>query len=412
MRPIRHLLICSLFILTLTQFARAQNWPQWRGVNRDGVATSVRLPASFPERLTQRWKVEVGSGHASPVVIGQRVYLHAREGEEEVIASFNLETGARLWQDRYVAPYTVDQAAAAHGKGPKSTPVFAQGRLYTLGITGILSCYQATSGRLLWRKEFSQRFRKQSPDYGTATSPLVDSGLVIAFVGGKDSGALLAFDAATGKERWSWSADGPGYSSPIVVELGGVRQLVTPSQQKIISLAITSGKLLWQIPFKTEWDNSIITPVLYRDTLIFSGDTKGTFAIRPINRAGQWTTERVWHTDEVELYMNTPVLRGDYLYGLSTKRKGQFFCVDARTGKTMWLTEGREGDNAAMIAVDSLLFLLTDDAEMTIARVNPQRFEVVKKFTVASSPTWAHPVILNDALLIKDAASLTLWKLK
>jgi outer membrane protein assembly factor BamB len=193
-----------LFAVAAAQAVLAQDWPQWRGPNRDGVVGSFTEPKAWPEQLKLKWKVEVGIGHSSPVVSGRRIYLHSREGENEVIQAIDLTTGKQLWQDSYPVAYTVQRAAAAHGKGPKATPVIANGRLYTFGISGVLSCYDIRSGKLRWRKETSSKFNNASPDYGISSSPVVDRGLLIINAGGNNNGALMAYNAETGEEKWSW----------------------------------------------------------------------------------------------------------------------------------------------------------------------------------------------------------------
>jgi hypothetical protein len=147
---------------------------------------------------------------------------------------------------------------------------------------------------------------------------------------------------------------------------------------------------------------------MYKQTLILSGLDKGVFAINVVHRENKWTAEQLWQNREVSMYLNSPVVSGDYLYGLSHKRKGQFFCLDARTGKTLWSSSGREGDNAAIVATEQFLFLLTDAAELLVARSGPKQLEVLKKYTVAESPTWAHPVLVGSRILIKDASTLAL----
>src|SRR5262249_10512832 len=149
----------------------AQDWPQWRGPNRDGVASSFTAPTVWPDKLKTIWKVSVGVGHSSPVVDGRRVFLLSRQEENEVASCFDFDTGKLLWRDGYPAPYSMNPAATSHGKGPKSTPVFSAGKLYTLGISGVLSCYDANTGRVIWRKEFTKQFKETSPLYGTAMSP-------------------------------------------------------------------------------------------------------------------------------------------------------------------------------------------------------------------------------------------------
>src|SRR3984893_11110756 len=205
----------------------AQDWPQWRGPNRDGVVAAFTPPKVWPDKLKTIWKVHVGLGHSSPVVVGRRVYLHSRQEENEAASCFDLDTGKLLWRDTYPTPYMMNPAAFSHGKGPKSTPVLYNNSLYTFGISGILSCYDTSTGKVRWRKEFSKQFKATSPFFGAATSPIVHKGLVIVHVGGNDSGALTAFDADTGDVKWSWSGDGPGYASPIVFDGAGVTQIVT-----------------------------------------------------------------------------------------------------------------------------------------------------------------------------------------
>src|SRR5690349_20293828 len=181
------------------------------------------------------WSAPVGIGHASPIVDGQRAYVFARKGEQEVAQAIDLATGKSVWTAAYDQPYTMNSAATAHGKGPKSTPVLAGGRLFTLGIAGTLSAFDAATGKVLWRHAYDQEFGPP-PDYGTAMSPLVDGNLLIAHVGGIRGGALRAFDPATGATKWSWAGDGPGYASPIVFVSGGVRQIVTETKTKVVGV--------------------------------------------------------------------------------------------------------------------------------------------------------------------------------
>jgi outer membrane protein assembly factor BamB len=383
--------------------AWAGDWPQWRGPARDGVAPSFTEPKAWPEKLKLKWKVDVGEGHSSPVVSGDRIYLHTRQGEREVVTCLRPDNGQKIWQEGYAAPYQVNPAAARHGKGVKSTPVVAGGRIYTFGIGGVLACFDARTGKPQWRKEFG------SPDFGVAMSPVVDRGLVIANVGTSGNGALAAFDAETGAEKWSAKGDGPAYASPIVVELAGARQVVTQTQKNIAGFAADTGALLWRIPFTTAYDQNIVTPVLYRETLIFSGLNNGTMGVKVLHKGSSWSTETLWHNKEVPMYMNSPVVSGDLLLGFSHRNKGQYFCLDPRTGATLWTSEGRQGDNAAIVAAGSVWLLLNTDAQLIVARKNARSFEPVRKYAVADSPTWAHPVVVGNGVLIKDANTLACW---
>jgi outer membrane protein assembly factor BamB len=381
----------------------AQDWPQWRGPNRDGFSGAFSEPRVWPEKLNMKWKVSVGEGHSSPVVADGKIYVHTRQGDREVVSCLRTETGQVIWQQGYPAPYTVVSAAAEHGKGVKSTPVVADGRICTFGISGILSCFDAKTGKPQWRKEFG------SPDYGTAMSPVIDHGLLIAHVGTNGRGGLTAFDAATGVEEWSWKGDGPAYASPIVVDLGGTRQVVTQSQHNIVGVSASTGELLWHIPFTTPYEQNIVTPVLYHETLIFSGLDNGVMGVKVVKRGSEWVAETVWQSKNVGMYMSSPVVSGDLLFGFSHFKRGQFFCLDPRSGATLWTSEGRQADNAAIVDGGSVLLLLTNNAELIVAKKSGKGFEPLRKYSVADSPTWAHPVILNRGILIKDDTTLAQW---
>ena len=208
----RRLVLLLLAILSVAPLP-ASDWPQWRGPSRDGVAEAT-LPADLPDEPCLLWRIEVGTGHSSPVVVGDRVYQFARQGDGEVLRALDLADGAEIWRWALDTPYRRNPAAFLHGKGPKSTPIVSGDTICTHGIAGRLSCLDRHTGELRWSKDFADRFSKTQPDFGTATSPAVVSGRLIAYVGGVDGGALTAYELDTGKEVWSWTADPPAYSSP------------------------------------------------------------------------------------------------------------------------------------------------------------------------------------------------------
>jgi outer membrane protein assembly factor BamB len=387
--------------------APSADWPQWRGPNRDGAVVSFTEPRSWLEQLTRKWRIDVGLGYATPIVIGNRVYMYTRQGDNEVLRALDAETGSPVWQTRYPAPFTMNPAAASHEKGPKSTPAFANGKLFTLGMSGIVTAFDASNGKQLWQKGAPP----VGPAYGTAMSPLVDRGLVIVHVGGHNQGALTAFTADTGEVKWSWKGDGPAYGSPIVTEVDGTRQVITLTQENLVGVSAATGELLWRRPFTTSYSQNAITPLLYGQTVIVSGLEKGVTAFRITKRNGQWVTENVWENPAVSMYMSNAVIVRDTLFGLSHTKSGQFFCLDAKTGKTLWTTRGREATNAAIVRAGDLLFVLKDDAELIVARGSTAGFEPVRRYSVAESATWAQPVISGNRLFVKDVSTLALWTL-
>lgn len=384
------------------------DWPQWRGPNRDGALAAFTAPASWPDLLTQKWKVEVGSGYATPLVVGNRLYLFSRQGENEVMSALDPESGKAIWQTRYPASFTMNSAAARHGPGPKSTPVFTNGRLYSIGMTGIVTAFDATTGKQLWQKPGSSVV----PMYTSHSfSPLVDRGLVVFHVGGHNQGALTAFDANTGDAKWSWNGDGPGYGSPIVADLGGTRQIVAITQAKVVGVDAATGTLLWERPFVSPNFTNSITPILYGQMLIISGNGGPAVAFSVRRQNNQWVTENVWENADVPFRMSNGVIVRDALFSLSTRNMGQYFSVDAKTGKTLWTSEARQAGNAAIVSAGDLVFSLEDDGELVVFRSSPAAFEQVRRYKVAESDTWTQPAISGNRVFVKDVSTLALWTL-
>jgi outer membrane protein assembly factor BamB len=402
----------SVAALVLASIATlsAEQWTGWRGAARTGLSTAP-MPPTLAPTPADVWAVPVGAGHSSPLVDGQRVYVFARKGEQEVAQAFDLATGKALWTAGYEQPYTMNSAATGHGKGPKSTPVLAGGRLFTLGIAGVLSAFDASTGKVLWRHAFDKEFGPP-PDFGTAMSPLVDSGLLIAHVGGIRGGALRAFDPATGATRWNWNGDGPGYASPVAIVAGGVRQIVTETQKQIVGIDAATGTLLWSLPFVTPYEQNAVTPAVAGDLVILSGLDQPTFAVRPTRGAdGRWTAVRVWDAKAVPMYMSSPVVVGDTVYGLTSRNKGQFFALDATTGATRWTSPPRQAENASITAAGGRLWCLTTEGALVVLKADPAAFAQVGRLDVAPSATWASPVLLGRQILVKDVEHLRLVRI-
>jgi outer membrane protein assembly factor BamB len=393
------------FCFFLVLAASAQDYPQWRGENRDGSASAFSEPKTWPEKLTQRWRVDVGAGYATPIVIGSTVYSFTRQGDDEVLMALDAGTGKIIWRSGYSAPYQMGAPTKAHGPGPKSTPLYHEGKLYTLGISGIVSAFDASNGKLIWQKPAP----KEQPFFGTASSPVADRDLVIFHPG--NYGPLTAYDATSGDIKWTSSEDGL-YASPMIVELGGIRQVVTMGQQNVMGVSLQDGAVLWRYPWAGQGGGmQAITPIVYGETIIVSSYHMGVTALKPAGRDGKWRVEVVWHTDDVSLFLSNPVLIGDTLFGLSEKASGQFFALDAKTGKVLWLGKPREATNTAVVKAGELLFLLNDNGELIVAESSRTAFEPLKTYRVADSATWAQPAISGNRIFVKDVSSLTLWTL-
>ena len=379
-----------------------QDYPQWRGPQRDGAASAFVAPKSWPAALTRRWKVDVGSGYSTPLVVGDVVYVFTRRDGSEVLTALNARTGEEHWRSGYPAPYSPGQPAAAHGAGPKATPLFHEGRLFTLGISGILAAFDPRGGKLLWQTPPPA----EHPFFGAASSPLGERNLVIVHPG--NYGPLTAFDTSTGSIKWTAGSDG-FFSSPILADLGGTRQIVSATQDSVIGVSV-DGRVLWRYPW--EGGGGSTTPVSNGDTVIVSAHDKGVTAFKPAVRDGVWSAATVWKTTDVSMYVSNPVVVADTLFGLSEKARGQFFALDATSGAVLWLGEPREAENTAVVKAGDLLFLLNNDAELIVARASRRGFAPIVRYTVADTAVWAQPAISGNRIFVKDSTSLSLWTLE
>ncbi len=318
------------------------------------------------------------------------------------MAALDAATGNELWWTGYPAPYEPARPTAAHGSGPKATPVYADGRLFTLGITGILSAFDASSGNILWRTDPPE----EPPFFSAASSPLVERGLVIAHPG--NYGPLTAFDAATGEVRWTAGAGG-FFASPITTTIGDTRQVVTMTSDSVIGVLPEDGAVIWRFPWAGA--NGGPTPVIHDETVIVSAHNQGVAAFRVTRSTEGWRTEPVWTTTEVSMYLSSPVVVNDILFGLSHKARGQYFALEAETGKTLWLGEPRQAQNTVVSKAGTTLLLLNDDGEFIVAKAGRDGPEPVRRYVVDDGPTWAQPAISGNRIFVRGSSTLTLWTL-
>ena len=400
--------------LAFVSAVQGSDWPQWRGPNRDGIAVGGELPAVLPTALHQLWKVRVGGGQSSPIVVGDRVFVHARQGEEEVVLALSAATGEELWRHSYSVSYVPRTAAIQYGPGPKSTMLAEGDSVYSFGIRERLLSLDAMSGAVRWEKTFEDLYEEPYPIWGTASSPLIEGNLLIVPIGTTgnqeqgDQGALVAYDKASGEEVWR--VDGPpAYASPVVFDHGGVRQIVTMDDVSFFGVGATDGDPLWSLDFQTAFWQNTPTTVRYDGMFILSGYQWGTAAIKvepPAEADGAWAVSEEWMTTDAELYMDSPVLVGDHLYFRSNKRAGAFVCLDPATGELVWQSPGRWAAYASVIAVDDRLLVLTDEAELKVIAADPSGYRELASWEVATSSTWSHLALSGSRVYVKDEGHL------
>lgn len=406
-------LFFALAAATSSDLARsADDWTGWLGPDRSGWVAGFEPPAAWPESLNKVWSVEVGTGYGSPLVVGNHVFQHARQGEDEVVWRLDRTTGNVQWRKSFAVPFKTAGGGEYHGNGPKSCPTYANGRLFTMCIDGTLSAWNASTGERLWQRNYDADFGKSHPNWGASTSPIVDRNLVIVHFGTDETGALAALDVATGKEVWKHGKDGPSYSSPLLAEIDGVRQVVEWNHRALVGVDSRTGQFLWEFPFPhVGSDQNMPTPTIHKGRILLGGENRGLLSIRPQLSDGKWTVAIQWRQKKVALDMSSAVINGDHLYGFSHYDSGRLFCLNPNTGDVLWSGPPRTGQNVMFLSVPGHIAALINKGELRILRASPRKYQQVASYQVAEDHTWAPPVLLKDGVLIKDRRRLTMWSL-
>ncbi len=411
--PVTALLV-ALTMAASSEVARsADAWTGWLGPDRNGWVADFEPPAAWPESLNQVWSVEVGTGYGSPLLVGKHVFQHARQGEYEVVWRLDRTTGNVQWRKQFAVPFKAAGGGEYHGNGPKSSPAYANGRLFTISINGTMSAWDASSGERLWQRNYDADFEKSHPHWGASTSPIVDGANVIVHFGTDDAGSLVALDAATGKEVWKQGKDGPSYSSPLLTEIDGVRQVVEWNHRALVGVESRTGKFLWEFPFPhVGSDQNMPTPTVHNGRILLGGENRGILGIRPERKDGKWNVTDEWHQKKVALDMSSAVINDGLLYGFSHYDRGRLFCLNPKTGEVLWTGPPRTGNNVMFLSAPGIIAALINKGELRILSASPQAYRQVASYRVAEDHTWAPPVLLRNGVLIKDHRRLTMWSLK
>ncbi|HEY2784034.1 MAG TPA: PQQ-binding-like beta-propeller repeat protein [Fimbriiglobus sp.] len=421
--------------------ASAGDWPQWRGPTSNNKVVDFKVPATWPAKLSQKWKTPVGNGVSCPVLAGDKVYAFARVDGDEVITCLDANTGNKLWSDKF--PAKAPNPPAQNFPGPRATPAVGDGYVVTFGVEGTISCYDAATGKLAWRKENTGK-----PRFSTAASPLIADGLAVVFVGGDNKGALTAYDLKTGEPKWKWTGEGAMYGSPVLATIDGTKQVVTLAARSLAGVAFADGKLLWKTPFTSQYNSG--TPVVDGDTIYVSAQRMGTIAFKITKDGDKFTAKQEWKKPFATTNYNSPILKDGLLYALAGGGGGgmggggrggrgggggrggrgggggggrgmgggagvpnvgsaTLTCLDAKTGDTKWKMDTPLGDCGEVFDVGSYLLALTNKSELIAFKPSDKAFEEVAKYKVSDSATWAAPIITGNRIFVKDKDSVILW---
>ena len=392
--------IVTLIIISTTN-SFSQDWPQWRGMNRDSKVTGFKAPAAWPAELKQEWKVSVGFGDATPVLAGNKIYLNTRQADQEVILCLDAATGKELWKNSYASMAVTGPSASQH-PGPRGTPAVSNGKIVTFGASAILSCLDASTGKLVWRKENPTN---AFPAFFTGTSPLIADGMCIIHLGKKDDGQVIAYDLNSGNEKWKWAGEGPSYSSPSVMTIDGKKLLIVITEKNILALGLTDGKQLWQIatPVQQRFYNCV-SPYIDGQNIYLSGQGTGTKAIRVEKSGNEYVTKELWSNTEVGAKWNTPVLKDGLLYGFTDQKR--IYCLNAATGQTAWIDNTVNSDFSTIVDCGSVIIGLTSTDNLLVLKPDSKAYSEIVKYKVSDTPIYAYPVISGNNIYIKDAETL------
>ena len=402
-------LLAFFLALALALTLRADDWPQFLGPTRDNVSPVAVEPWKARPAPPVAWTQPVGDAHSSPVVAGGVAYaFYQPKGKNaDALAAFDAATGKQLWEKSYERA----EFNPPFGKGPRSTPAVSDGKVYTLGNTGVLACWDAKTGEVAWKVDTLDQFKAKNLFFGVSTSPLIEGNAVAVMVGGKGAG-VVAFDKATGKVLWAATDDPASYASPVATGTGEQRQLVFLTGSHLRGLS-PAGKTLWEYKLeakvgKMQLIEASTTPVRVGDVVVGSSVTDGSVGLK-LNPDG--TVTEAWRNPVLTCYFSTPVAVGDHLYMVNGKATIAnptitLRCVEAKTGKVAWERPKVGKYHAALIRTGNGKLLMLDDAgELVLLDPDPKEYKERARQKVCG-PTWAHPALVPGKVYLRDEANL------
>ncbi|HEY6359593.1 MAG TPA: PQQ-binding-like beta-propeller repeat protein [Vicinamibacterales bacterium] len=400
--------------------APALFWTDFRGPRRDGVYDQRPINTNWPAGgLTPMWKQPAGGGYASFSVARGRAFTIEQRGGDEVVAAYDVMTGRELWTNAWPTLFTEFMG----GDGPRATPTWSDGRVYALGAIGELRCLDEASGRVLWRVNILEDNGATNLDWGMAASPVIVDETVIVLPGGPNGRSVVAYDRRTGARAWSALDDKAGYSSPMLVTLAGVRQVLVFSASRLMGVTPDGGDVLWEYPWTTMSDVNVSQPLLIGDNRVFlssgygagaavlelaAADGPGSPPRTPaLSGGGNLSVREVWRNTSMKNRFTSSVLHEGTIYGMD---EAILAAVDAGTGTLKW-KGGRYGHGQVLLAGGHLI-VLTEDGDLTLVKANPDRHEELVRFPVLEGKTWNHPAMAGGYLLVRNLAEMAAFDLR
>ena len=388
------------------------DWPGFRGPCRDGRLSGVRIGTDWRQSPPRQvWRRPIGPGWSSLTVIGDRLFTQEQRGDDEIVVCYDAADGTEVWIHRDATRFSELVA----GPGPRATPTFHAGRLYTLGASGRLNCLDAASGKGLWTRDLVADCGATIPQWGFASSPLVAHGVVTAFAGGANGKTIAAYDEQSGEPAWTASV-GPAsekaamsYCSPHLATIDGVDQILLATDAGLSAFDPASGKEFWHYSWSAG-NARIVQPAVIGkgDILLGTGMGNGTRRIH-VGRDGQsWLAEEQWASRKFRPYFNDFVVSGDYLYGFDGSR---FVCVGLKDGREAWHARGYGSGQVLLLADQELLLVLSEEGDVALLSARPDKQEELCRFKAIEGKTWNHPVIAHGRLFVRNGEEIACYQL-
>jgi outer membrane protein assembly factor BamB len=381
-------------------------WTDFRGPHRDGHYRERPILTLWPgDGLKPLWKQPIGGGYASFVIARGRAFTIEQRDTQEVVAAYDVATGRQLWTAAWTALFREGMG----GDGPRATPTWADGRVYALGGMGELRCLDETTGQTFWRTNILEDAGASNLQWGMAAAPLIVDDTVIVVPGGGRGRSVAAYDRNSGKKAWSALDDQAAYSSPMLVTIGGVRQVLVFTASRLVAISPERGSVLWEYPWKTDYDVNAGQPLLIGENRVFisSGYGKGA-AVLEITRSGDtFPVREIWRNNRMKNQFTSSVLHEGFIYGLD---EAILACLDAATGAVKW-KGGRYGYGQIMLASGHLI-VLTEEGDLVLVRATPDSHQEVGRFPALNGKTWNHPAMSGGYLLVRNINDMAAFDLR
>jgi outer membrane protein assembly factor BamB len=375
-------------------------WPGFRGPDRDGIVHGVRISTDWKATPpVELWRRPVGPGCSSFAVSGDLLFTQEQRGDREAVTCYSLNTGKPVWIHTDSARFWDSHA----GAGPRATPTLSNGRVYTMGATGILDVLNADDGSLVWSRNSAADTHTRDSGWGFTGSPLIFGDLVIAAA----TGRMVAYDINTGEPRWSGPDGGQGYSSPQLLSSSGVDQIVLMSDFGAISLAPGDGSVLWKYPWQI--DGRILQPSFTAggDILVSGGLQHGIRSISITHESNGWNVKDRWTSTGIKAYFNDIIVLKDHIYGFDGL---SLACISVADGRRSW-RGGRYGGQLILLSDQDLLLVLTEKGEVVLINATPEKFTELGRFPAITGKTWNHPVLVGNILVVRNAREMAAFRL-